>query len=189
MNLHTTWSIQIPCYCDNEITSFFIYSNRLFFSHLVYLSLHLYLLSLTFASTSLRSPSIISSIHIFVFNLFRTLLLCPLKSFWLSYSVSQSKFQSSRFFYPNHSLTLSLSLSSPEGYSRGMSHSLPLSLFISIFATTLSCSTDVYQSTFSILFHLTPCLYLSLSKSITLVFWRLLSLFYSFCYIPLFSFL
>ena len=90
-------------------TSFFVYSDRLFLYHLVYLSLPLYLSSLIFTSTSLRSPSIISSIDIFVFNLFRTLLLCPLKSFWLSYSVSQSKFQSSRFFYPyilSHSISL-----------------------------------------------------------------------------------
>ena len=91
------------------ISSYFIYSDGLFLYYLVYLSLPLYLLSLVFSSTSLRSPSIISSIHIFVFNLFRTLLLCPLKSFWLSYSVSQSKFQSSRFFYA-YSLSLSLPL-------------------------------------------------------------------------------
>ena len=91
------------------ITSFFVYSDRLFLYDLVYLSLPRYLSSLIFISTSLRSPSIISSIDIFVFNLFRTLLLCPLKSFWLSYSVSQSKFQSSRFFYP-YSLSHSISL-------------------------------------------------------------------------------
>ena len=70
-----------------------------------------------------------------------------------------------------------------------MPHSLPLSLFILIFATTLSCSSHLYQSNFSILFYLTQCLCLSLSKSMTLVFWRFLSFFFFFCYILLFSFL
>ena len=95
------------------ITSYFIYSDWLFFYHSVYLTLPLYLLSLIFTSRSPRSPFIISSFHIFLFILFRTLLLCPLKSFWLSYSVPQSKFQSYRFFYPysfSHSLSLSSSV-------------------------------------------------------------------------------
>ena len=157
------------------ITSFFVYSDRLFLYHLVYLSLPLYLLSLIFTSRSLRAPSIISSIHILLFNLFCTLLLCSLKSFWLSYSLPQSKFQSSRFFYA-YSLSLYIYiyiyiyLSTPQAISRGMSHSLPLSLSMSTFATTLSCSSDLYQSNFSILFYLTPCLCLSLSKSIIFVF-------------------
>ena len=119
------------------ISSYFIYSDGLFLYYLVYLSLPLYLLSLVFSSTSLRSPSIISSIHIFVFNLFRTLLLCPLKSFWLSYSVSQSKFQSSRFFYA-YSLSLSLS------FSFSLSISLPRKRFL-VVCHTLFLSPFFYQ--------------------------------------------
>ena len=66
-----------------------------------------------------------------------------------------------------------------------MPHSLPLSLFILMFATTLSCSSHLYQSNFSILFYLTQCLCLSM----TLVFWWFPSFFFFFCYILLFFFL
>ena len=84
---------------SSSIISDFIYSDRLFFYHLVHINLSLYLSSTLFTSKYFRSPSIISSLHIFLFNFFRTLLQCPFTSFWLSYSVSHSNFQSSYFFY------------------------------------------------------------------------------------------
>ena len=92
---------------SSSIISDFIYSDRLFFYHLVHINLSLYLSSTLFTSKYFRSPSIISSLHIFLFNFFRTLLQCPFTSFWLSYSVSHSNFQSS-YFFDLYSLSLSL---------------------------------------------------------------------------------
>ena len=88
------------------IISHLIYYDQLFLNDSVFFTLHLYHLNLLFTSRYFRLSFLLCTIFI---QFFRPLIWCPLTSFWLSYSVSQSDYQSSRFFYP-FILSLSLSL-------------------------------------------------------------------------------
>ena len=112
------------------IISYLIYYDQLCLNDSVFFTLHLYHLNLLFISRYFSLSFPLCKIFI---QFFCPLILCPLTFFWLSYSVSQSNYQSSRFFYP-FVVSLSLPLSSPASLSLGMSRSLSLSFFISIFA-------------------------------------------------------
>ena len=76
--------------------------------------------------------------------------------FWLPYSVSQSTFYFSHYFYPCSPSLLPVSVFLVYDTSF-------LFPFLSIFAVRISCSFDLYQSNFSIFFVLSNSIFLSLS--------------------------
>ena len=110
------------------ITSYFIYSDRLFFYHSVYLTLPLYLLSLIFTSRSLRSPSII-----------------PLSTFFYSISFAHSFYVHWNLFgFPILSHNLSSNHIVSSTHTLSLTHSL--SFFPSVFSwyVTLPSSIPFY---------------------------------------------
>ena len=152
---------QIPWYCDNVILQYII-------PYLLWSTVsqwfgvfHSPSLSLEFALFNEILSFIFLLCTIFI-QFFRPLILCLLTSFWLSYSISQSNYQSSRFSYP-FVLSLSPSLFSRSIFSWYVTLPSSLPFYINI------CIRKILYLTIFLapLYH---CVFLIFSLSVSLLF-------------------
>ena len=141
------------------ITSYLLYYDQLFLNDSVFFNLHLYHLNFLFTSRYFRLSFLLCTIFI---QFFRPLILCLLTSFWLSYSISQFNYQSSRFSYP-FVLSLSPSLFSRSIFSWYVTLPSSLPFYINI------CIRKILYLTIFLapLYH---CVFLIFSLSVSLLF-------------------